>query len=385
MSVTNKGSRENLSVTNKGSRENLAVKGVPEPPAAAAAAQDKPDSARGRLDMRDLLHEDPARSSWSGVSAPGQRQQHQQPQPQPIVSNAGDADLARLPPPPTRQPIPVLEYEPHELSTILEVDTPQTGGKSLAARASPPPPPAAEGGDGGADRASAARRYIEFGTGRHGAFSEDDRNSESKFSASGSSASSDVRSVIEVRPGMLKLGGGGGGGGVTATAVTAVGSGSGGGGGGAALTPEEKGEETLFRENVPESSTMTAAASLSRVSDWRPQDPHLPRPSQDVSATSSGQGFQSLELTLDSLTPRSVSMEDSRARRYLDFSGSEDAGGGRRRREEEEGVADVMRQARQFNQDLMAAIQQQSADVFDQSSLSSLSHTAADSSQNSQL
>ena len=112
-----------------------------------------------------------------------------------------------------------------------------------------------------------------------------------------------------------------------------------------------------------------------------------------------------MEWTLDSLTPRSLSVEDSRARRYLDFSGEEEGapgcgptasssaaaavlgGGGGSGGSGDERVGEVMRQARQFNQDLMDAIQRQSADVFDQSSSvsSTLSRAPADSSRDSQL
>ena len=420
----------------------------------------KPEPAAGRLDVGDLLQDLQHPEGLPGLQTP-----------------TGDADSARLPPPPTRQPIPVAEYQPHELSTILEVDTPQTAAKVSTTTAA--------AGDDGGDRA-AARRHIEFG--RRGSLPDEDRGSESKFSASGSSASSDVRSVIEVRPGMLRSGGAG----TTITATTtttttaaaaAAEGRSGGGVGAPALS--EKGEETLFRENVPDSSTMKAAAtaaatlfppsssssfsfpfsaqnlgshagqgslgshtgqgsfaglgslaglgshaghgSLGSLAGQGSQGSlaghgslgshagqgflgsRLPAGQADASASSSSsglQGFQTLEWTLDSLTPRSLSVEDSRARRYLDFSGEEEGatgggpassssaaaamvggGGGGGGGSGDERVGEVMRQARQFNQDLMDAIQRQSADVFDQSSSvsSTLSRAPADSSRDSQL
>ncbi|KAK7106586.1 uro-adherence factor A-like [Littorina saxatilis] len=284
----------------------------------ASASKDNPDSARGRLDIKDLLQD--LGSTWPGE---GQAQ-------------GGDAEnngSDRLPPPPTRQPVPVTVYEPHELSTILEVDTPQTGAKSTVTMATE-----------GAAKA-AARRCIEFG--RHGTVTEDDRTSESKLLASGSSASSDVRSVIEVRPGMLRSGNAGG----------STGEGT-------------LQRETLFRANVPQSSTMKRG---SQDGEFHAAQPH------DISATSSTQGFHSLEMTLDSLTPRSHTLDNPKATRSFDFERD-----GAWRVGEKGNADDVLRQARQFNQDLMSAIQRQSADVFDQSSLSSLSQTAGDSTQTSQ-
>ena len=436
----------------RGSQENL--QRVEPESEAGTLTRARPEQAAGRLDVGDLLQDLQHPEGLPGLQTP-----------------TGDADSARLPPPPTRQPIPVAEYQPHELSTILEVDTPQTAAKVSTTAAA---------GDDGGDRA-AARRHIEFG--RRGSLPDEDRGSESKFSASGSSASSDVRSVIEVRPGMLRLGGAGT---TTTTTTTAAAAEGRGGGGVGAPALSEKGEETLFRENVPDSSTMKAAASAAAalfppsssssfsfpISGQNPGSlagqgslgtlagqgslgslagqgslgslagqgslgslaglgshagqgslgslagqgslgshagqgslgSRLPAGQADASASSSSsglQGFQTLEWTLDSLTPRSLSVEDSRARRYLDFSGEEEGAtgggpasssasavvGGGGGGSGDERVGEVMRQARQFNQDLMDAIQRQSADVFDQSSSvsSTLSRAPADSSRDSQL
>ncbi|XP_076457629.1 uncharacterized protein LOC143291584 [Babylonia areolata] len=333
----------------RGSQESLSARR----PGPHPVSVDLPDPGRGRLNLADLTAEvgeggtpgqDSAErqvsSTWSDILSTQQ-----------LLREGENAESSRLPPPPIRQS--VTDYEPHELSTILEVDTPQTGTKTTAVTL----PPAVIAGPEGTEKTT-SRRYIDFSS-RHGTATEEDR--ESKLSASGSSASSDVRSVIEVRTGILKSG---------ETSTT---------GSGDDTSFSLRGDEKRFRENILESSSMKGVAA---PQGGRPQDPQ-PSPSQEVSYASSGQGFQSLELTLDSLTPRSVSVEDSQARRYLDFSSKEsavgdggDRGGGH--------ADEVLKQARQFNTDLMAAIQRQSADVFDQSSLSSLSQAGDNLSRASQ-
>ena len=331
-SLSARGSRESLSVAQSG---------------AESASQETPDSARGPLDIKDLMQEvgdrvggqdtGQGRTTWSEVLRSGQFQGQME-----------EPESSRLPPPPTRQPVPITDYQPHELSTILEVDTPQTATRNTLTKASP----TTVGGGGEGAEKSSSRRYIDFG--RHGTGADEDR--ESKFSASGSSASSDVRSVIEVRPSMLKSEG---------TAST----------GGSVGEMSTRTEERDFRANILESSSMKGVAAVAAAQGGEFQLGGL---SQDLSYASTGQGFRSLELTLDSLTPRSASADDAQVQHHLESNEPEV------RRVEGRRVDDVLRQARQFNQELMSTIQRQSADVFDQSSLSALSQTAVDNSQVSQ-
>jgi hypothetical protein len=380
-------SRSFLDVT--GSRENLKAQ-------EDGSSSSGPDSARDRLELRDLMTDllasgdyfsDPAEEGGGGGSG----------------SNGEAASSSRLPPPPTRQPVVITEYEPHELSTILEVDTPQTATKTATAlsRLSPT-------GDGGDRDRPPSKRYIDFG--RHAsAVSEDD-----KFSASGSSASSDVRSVIEVRPGAVRTGLGSSSGSEGRGGGRAEGSGSERGGGGA----RERGDELestrpftvsgLGAQQEPYSTTTTTRpvtvsgiAALSDTGDYRrsPLDVH-------ASTSSSLLGYQPLEMTADSLSSHSVSLLDESKATPREVSKLEsegigdsdspswakdseggavggswskgddslasmkeggDSGGGMRRGK----VDEVLRQARRFNQDMMHAIHLQAADVFDQSSLSS--------------
>ena len=333
VSLSARGSRESLSVAQSG---------------AESAFQDTPDSARGPLDIKDLMQEvgghdtSRGRTTWSEVLRSGQFQGQME-----------EPESSRLPPPPTCQPVPITDYQPHELSTILEVDTPQTATRNTLTKASP----TTAGGDGEGAQKSTLRRYIDFG--RHGTGADEDR--ESKFSANSSSASSDVRSVIEVRPSMLKSEG---------TAST----------GGSIGEMSTRTEERDFRANILESSSMKGVAAVAAAQGGELQLPEsqLGGLSQDLSYASTGQGFQSLELTLDSLTARSASADDAQVQHHLESSEPDV------RRVEGGHVDDVLRQACQFNQDLMSAIQWQSADVFDQSSLSAFSQTAVDNSQVSQ-
>nr|KAG5703377.1 hypothetical protein BaRGS_023424 [Batillaria attramentaria] len=376
------------------SNENLAPALTSYTGAQSQSSQDRVASARSSTEVENMLQE-LARAgsvgagiSWSSLFTSGQSVLQEDPN-----QNGGSADdFTRLPPPPTRQPIPVTQYEPHELSTILEVDTPQTGSKTITATGGSPSttrqaPGAAVGSEtaGGSEK-TGARRFIDFG--KHGTTTapDDDKASESKFSASGSSASSDVRSVIEViRPGMLR------------TSATRA---------GVEMERADPGlnEKGDFRiatsgfvslQQQQGQSVSNPKPNLSLLSSFQPRDTEALPGSHDTSQASSARGFHPLNLTLDSLTSRSLSMEDSRARRFLDFSDTESAavgtttagagseGGGGRGQPADE----VLRQARKFNQDLMAAIQQQAADVFDQSSQSTLSvsHSAADASHGSGL
>lgn len=267
-----------------------------------------------------------------------------------------DLTTARLPPPTSQSAVlPIIDYQPHELSTIIEVDTPQTGNKTVPVVGANPSLPLATGGTAGfcgPTGGGGARRCIDFS--KHSLAGEDEKPPESRFSASGgsgSSGSSGKHTVIEVvhhipLPGsnlLIDLGG--------------------------PLADTDK-----FKRESWKAEEFTKKGPLFQAAHSTGQGLEPLQTTTDGSSLSSGFEFFPLDLT-STATPLT---EESQAQRFLDFSSSDAEP--QTQPPQDEHAKEVLRKARQFNQDLMAAIKQHADDVFDQSSLMSFSHSNAEDS-----